>query len=109
MARSDSDASDLASWIVARYKTPKDEVSSVQVDATTQDMWATLLPLKLYDRIQVSRDYGPQTLTLELLIQGREIQADAAGLVTITFATRNTDVFSPFILDTSTLDSKQLT
>ena len=107
--RSDSDASDLASWIVARYKTPKDEVSSVQVDATTQDMWATLLPLKLYDRIQVSRDYGPQTLTLELLIQGREIQADAAGLVTITFATRNTDVFSPFILDTSTLDSKQLT
>jgi len=39
----------------------------------------------------------------------REIQADAAGLVNITLATRNTDVFSPFILDTSTLDSKQLT
>lgn len=106
--RSDSDASDLASWIVGRYKTPKDEVSSVQIDATTQNMWSTLLPLQLYDRIRVVRDYGPATVDLQLLIQGREIQADAAGLVTITLATRNTDVFSPFILDTSTLDSKQL-
>jgi len=106
--RGDTDAADLASWIVGRYKTPKDEIGSIQIDATTQDMWATLLPLKLYDRIAVTRDYGPASLSLELLIQGIEIAAGAAGLVTITFATRNTDVFSPFILNTSTLNSKQL-
>lgn len=106
--RSDTDAADLASWIVGRYKTPKDEVGSIQIDATTQNMWSTLLPLRLYDRIAVSRDYGPHSVSLELLIQGVELSANAAGPVTITFATRNTDVFSPFILNTSTLNSRQL-
>ncbi len=104
--RGDPDAADLASWIVARYKSPKDEVGQIQIDATTQtDMWATILALKLYDRVAISRDYGPETINLQLLLQGRSLQADASGSVQITFATRNTDVFSPFILNSSTLNS----
>jgi hypothetical protein len=107
--RSDSDAANLASWIVGRYKHQKDEAQSVRIDATAQGMWATLLPLRLYDRIRIIRDYGPATIDLQLLIQGIEITVTAGATWEWTLTTRNTDVFSPFILDTSTLDSKQLT
>lgn len=107
LLRSDADALSMASWLVGRFRDPKVEVSSVRVDATAQGMWADLLPLTIYDRIAVQRDYGPNAISVELLIQGMSVEISDAGWV-YTLSTRNTDAFSPLVLGTGLLGTGQL-
>lgn len=66
----DTQVNGLCELIVARYGTAANRIREVKVAAITQDAWSTLLPLTLLDRISVSRDYGPNTIAAELLIQG---------------------------------------
>lgn len=104
LAPTDPDALSLASWLISRYAQPHVEVRQVQVDATAQGMWATLLPLVLLDRIRVIRDYGPNTIDRQLLILGIQEQVTPESW-TMAFNTMNTLDFTPFVLDSSLLDS----
>lgn len=104
LAPSDADAYSLASWLVAQYAQPRTEVRQVSIDATVQGMWAALLPLRLFDRIRVVRDYGPVTVDRELLIFGFEVSV-SPDQWTYTFSTVDPSQFTPFFLGVSTLDS----
>lgn len=104
LAPSDADAYALASWLVSQYATPRTEVRQVVIDATAQGMWATLLPLRLFDRIRVVRDYGPVTIDRELLVFGFEVAITAEPVEwTYTFSTVDPSNFVPFTLGTSVL------
>jgi hypothetical protein len=107
LLRSDADVLSMASWLVGRFRDPKVEVSQVRIDATAQGVWADLLPLTIYDRISVERDYGPSAVAVELLIQGMSVEISDAGW-TYVLSTRNTDAFSPMILGTGLLGTGQL-
>jgi hypothetical protein len=100
LLRSDDEALGMAQWLVGLYKTPKQRISAVRVDATTQGLWSVLLPLTLLDRISVVRDYGPSTVTAELLIQGftEEINLGADLSWSWTLQTSNPANVTPLIL-----------
>lgn len=84
---SDAAVKSLTELIVDRYGTPANRIREVTIAAITQDMWSTLLPLTLLDRISVSRDYGPNTITAELLIQGMAETITDAPSWDYTFST----------------------
>lgn len=107
LLRSDPDALSMASWLVGRFRDPKVEVSAVQIDATAQGMWTDLLPLTVYDRVRVIRDYGPVAIDVQLLVQSIDVQISQSAW-TYMLSTRNTDAFSPFVLNTSELNTGQL-
>lgn len=84
----DPDALGLAAGIVGLYSVPRIRIRQVAVDATTLGLWSQLLPLGLLDRISVSRDYGPNTITGQLLIQAmtEEITDEPSWRLTFTTA-----------------------
>jgi hypothetical protein len=110
LLRSDAEALGMAQWLVGLYKTPKQRISSVRVDATTQGLWSVLLPLTLLDRISVTRDYGPNTITAELLIQGftEEITLGKDLAWTWTFQTSNPADVTPLVLGATALGTGRL-
>lgn len=84
LLRADQYAWAMASWLVSRYKTPADVVSSVEVDAAQNgtSLWPALLALDLLYRIRVKRTYGkpaPFALDRQLLVLGlnEEITTDS--------------------------------
>lgn len=107
LLRTDADAFGLASWLVGRFRNPTVRVTQVRVEAATQGQWSSLLPLTYLDRLRIVRDYGPSTVDIQLIVQAmaQDISVDSW---TFTFDTRNADVFIPFILNTSLLDTGQL-
>jgi len=100
LAPTDGDAFSLASWLVSRYAQPHAEIRQVTVDATVQNMWATLLNLRPLDRIRVVRDYGPSTIDMQLIVYGLQEQVTPLGWQ-YTFSTINVTDFTPFIIGTS--------
>src|SRR6266508_956787 len=107
LLRVDSDALSLGNWIVGRSKTPTVRVTHVTIHAETQGMWTTLLGLTYLDRIRVIRDYGPNTLDVQVIIQAlnHDITQDYWE---IGFDTRNVDSFKPWVLNTSKLNTGTL-
>jgi hypothetical protein len=92
LLRFDEEALAMAQGLLPRYPTPQVRIREVAVDAITQGRWAQLLPLTLLDRIAVSRDYGPVTVSGELLVQAmaEEIRNDEANAGwSFTFSTTN--------------------
>jgi hypothetical protein len=88
LLNSDTEALAMAQGLVQRFALPADRIREVQVDAVTQGEWDVLLPLGLLDRIAVSRDYGPNTVAAQLLIQGStEEISDQGPAWSFTFAT----------------------
>ncbi len=104
LLRTDVDAASLATWIVGRFKTPVDRIRSVVIDGATQAQWATLLPLTFLDRMRAIRDYGPNTIDVQVVIIGMEQDITQDSWL-FTYNTRNVDAFNPFILNTSQLNT----
>lgn len=102
LAPTDGDAFALASWLVSQYATPRTEVRELVIDATGQGMWATLLPLRLFDRLRFVRDYGPVTVDRELLLFGYRVDIGPDEWQ-ITMSTVDPTTFVPFVLGTSVL------
>lgn len=69
LLRSDEDALAMAQGLLDRFSAVTNRISGLEVNAL-RGQWGTLLALGPLDRIAVSRDYGPNTITSELLIQG---------------------------------------
>lgn len=74
LLRSDVDAQGLAAGVAGLYGGSPIRIREVRVnalhpDVITRDLWATILGIGLLDRIAVSRDYGPNTIAGELLVQ----------------------------------------
>lgn len=67
----DAEVLQLAQQIVARFGAPQHRIREVVPNAlgASDAGWAKLLGLRLLDRISISRDYGPNTIAAELLIQ----------------------------------------
>jgi hypothetical protein len=110
--RDDNECLAMAQYLVGRYSLPMVRIRSVQVEAITQGLWSILLPLGLLDRIATSRDYGPSTVTTQLLVQAmrEEIRNDdqnAAWDFTFTTSTPEPTV-TLFVLDSSQLDLGRL-
>jgi hypothetical protein len=106
LVRSDADAAAMAQGVLARFKYAQIRIRDVQIEAIAQNKWATILPLTLLDRISVTRDYGPNTVTSELLIQGvaEEIEAQPIPRWDFTFSTANPTLTSTlFLLGTGQL------
>jgi hypothetical protein len=76
LLKQDEDAKLMAEGLLHRGKQPKTLISEVRIEAMTLGLWTTLLALTLLDRIKISRDYGPNTVTRELLIQGMSEQVN---------------------------------
>lgn len=76
LKRSDAEVRSLLEGIVARHAAVGVRIREVRANALRGGAWASLLGLDLLDRISVRRDYGPNTITAELLIQG--LAADIA-------------------------------
>jgi hypothetical protein len=110
LLKQDEDALLMAQGLVHRFRQPKLRISEVRVSAITLDLWATLLALTLLDRIRASRNYGPNTITAELLIQGIVEEVDInPPRWDFTFSTSAPHVApSLFILGTSQLGSGKL-
>jgi hypothetical protein len=105
-----------AQGLLARHKDATDQISSVAINAlhpqvAAQSLWPDLLALTLLDRIEVSRDYGPNTIAAELLVQGvtEEIAADPPTW-TLTLTTANPPPDPTFFyLDIGELGTDMLT
>jgi len=69
LSRNDADALALAQYLAWRFADVSTRIREVRVNALRGDLWAVLLPLGLLDRISVRRDYGPNTITAQLLVQ----------------------------------------
>jgi hypothetical protein len=104
MSRTDADALSLATWTVNRYRAPTTKFPQIAVDATTQNMWLTLLSLRRFSRIRMLRDYGPVSLDQQLTVDGIA-EVITAETWTMAFTTRDAETFTPFILNTSKLNS----
>jgi len=78
LLRSDDEALAMAQYLRDRFKVGQSRIRKITVNALRKDLWDLLLPLTLLDRIRVVRNYGPRTITEELLIQGwtEEINSD---------------------------------
>jgi hypothetical protein len=68
---SDEQSLGLAGYLLARFNVSQPRVRRVQVNLLRKNLWSTFLPLRIGDRIQVVRNYGPRTITEELLVQGK--------------------------------------
>lgn len=100
LLRSDGEALNLAQWLVGKYPTPKQRITEVTIDATTQELWQVMLLLTLQDRIRVTRDYGPSTIVADLHIQGMTVDIDAvAGTWRWSMQTSSPTLTAPILLD----------
>ena len=89
LSRNDSDALALAEYLVERFNDVANRVSGIQVNAL-RGGWDDLLALGPLDRVTVTRDYGPNTVTAELHIQGvTEEIAVSPPSWNMTFSTSN--------------------
>ena len=80
--RSDAQCSAMAGYLVDRFGWPRTRIRGVQINGlhprvTDEGLWPKLLKLQLLDRISVRRDYGPNTITVQLLIQKLEVEIRA--------------------------------
>jgi len=66
----DAQVKAMLEGIVNRFADGQVRIRQVRINAFRGQLWATLLPLTLLDRISVSRNYGPNTISRQLLIQG---------------------------------------
>ena len=109
MAQTDVDAASTASFVLARFVDPAVRFPQIDVDATTQGLWDTLLNLQRFDRVQVDRTYGTADVAMsrQALISGigHQITADQWQM---SFVLRDAESFSPFILGTSSLGGTDL-
>lgn len=109
MAETDVDAASTASFVLARYVNPAVRFPQLVIDATTQGMWTELLALQRFDRVEIQRTYGTAAVsfTRQALISGigHQITADQWQM---SFALRDAESFSPFILGTSSLGGPNL-
>jgi hypothetical protein len=103
LLRNDFEALQMAQGLLLLYTRPRLRVRDVQVEAISLNLWAVLLPLTLLDRIKVRRNYGPNTITMELLVQGvTEEITSSPPRWDFTFATSNTQITTTlFVLGTS--------
>jgi len=86
--RNDAEALAMAQWLATvRFNILDIRISSVTVDAVTLGLWNLLLALRLLDRIAVSRDYGPNTIERQLLLQGMTIEITDTPSWTYQFQT----------------------
>jgi hypothetical protein len=116
LLRNDADALSLGAWIVGRFKNPVNRISEITIDAAAQGMWSVLLDLTFLDRIRIIRTYGPpgapvNTVDIQVVIIGMFMdvtQTDGQDYWQIKYNTRNVDVFNPFILNTSKLNTGTL-
>jgi hypothetical protein len=71
LLQTDAEASAMTQGLVSRFKDPQHRIREVQPNAlgATAAGWSKLLDLRLLDRISISRDYGPNTISQQLLIQ----------------------------------------
>ncbi|HJT99696.1 MAG TPA: hypothetical protein VJ966_00655, partial [Actinomycetes bacterium] len=99
LLRSDSEALTLAQWLVDRYNTRKLRITQVVVDATTQDLWDVVLPLTILDRISVTRDYGPNTISGQLHIQGMTVEIVPDESWRWTLQTSSPNLTAPMVLN----------
>jgi hypothetical protein len=111
LLQSDTEALAMAQGLVGRFATPQHRIREIRVNLLRGDGWSTLLGLQLLDRISVLRDYGPNTISQELLIQqmSTEIRVSPATwelrLVTSPAPTAATDVC---VLDSGLLGTHKL-
>lgn len=101
----DNEAKALAEFLVGRFKTPSLLISNLVAEGITQPaVWPTLLALQLFDRVSVTRNYGPNTVATQLLIEGMRCTATPGGQWTIELSTAPTQgVFPLFQLGTARL------
>src|SRR6266496_3148957 len=92
VCRNDYDAKAMAQGLLPWFRDVALRIREVKVEAITQGQWAVLLPLTLLDLISLSRDYGPVTVTAQLLIQAlaEEIRFDPDPAWNWTFTMSNT-------------------
>jgi hypothetical protein len=80
LSRSDFDALALAQYLVDRFSVTQNRISGLNVSTLScpTTLYAALLGLGPLDRVAVDQDYGPATITTQLLIQGvtESVQAD---------------------------------
>jgi hypothetical protein len=89
LLRSDEEALTMAQGLIARFSTIQNRIQAISVNVL-RGQWATLLALGPLDRVAVSRDYGPNTISTELLIQGVTEEISVSPLSwTLTFSTSN--------------------
>jgi hypothetical protein len=81
LSRNDADALALAQYLVARYAATQDRLAPLDVSTLScaTSLYATLLGLGPWDRIAVSQNYGPATISSDQLIQGVTETIDAVG------------------------------
>jgi Cellulase (glycosyl hydrolase family 5) len=89
LLRNDSEALAMAQYLVGRFAVIANHIREIQVNAL-RGGWDVLFPLGPLDRVAVSRDYGPNTVAVELHVQGvaEEIQANPPSWQ-MTFSTTN--------------------
>lgn len=69
LCRNDEDALGMAQGLLERTKVLETKIREIVVEAIALNAWDVLLPIRLLDRIAVIRDYGPNTYSLERLVQ----------------------------------------
>ncbi len=91
VCRDDYQALAMAQGLLPWFRDTVLRIREVKVEAITQGQWAVLLPLTLLDLISLSRDYGPVTVTAQLLIQAlaEEIRFDPDPAWNWTFTMSN--------------------
>ena len=109
LLRADTDALNMGQWLVTRYGSSDLKATEVRVEAGAQGMWSVLLPLTIYDLLTATRDYGPNTVSVDVLIVGIGEEIDDSGRWDLTFATAQPNRVVPFLLDASRLDIGQVT
>lgn len=110
LLQTDTAAVAMAQWLGGiRFTTPAVKLDDLQIQAHTQAAsWATLLGLRLLDRVRALLNYGPNTIDQQVLLQGisHDIGRDHW---TMTVATRQPDRVRPMMLDIGPgLDTAQL-
>jgi len=106
----DDQALAMAQWLVTQWPNPTLLVTSLETQATTQSVWATLLNLDLLDLVSVSRDYGPNTVTASLLTEGmaEAVDAEAASWVINLSTAPTRTVPTLWVLGTAVLGTTSL-
>jgi hypothetical protein len=106
----DEDVLAMAQGLIPRGRVPKLGINEIRIDAITLDQWPTLLALTLLDRIKINRNYGPNTINPELLIQSlREEVTVNPPRWALTFTTSVPHAApSLFVLDTAQVGVNRL-
>lgn len=116
LLRLDEEALAMAQGLVPWFKDPVNRVREVRLNAlhprvVSENLWPTLLGLRLLDRISVRRDYGPVTIgPVELLVQAvaGEIRADTPSFELRLTTSHPTPASNLFVLNTSVLNTGAL-